>query len=232
MGNLFSSGKRESVQPPAQTRTVKVKIEPIIDYAETIIQSSKSDIRQDITQVASFSLTAAGKGKLIVKGDVNVKQKLDARAYSTSIINDTIVNRLSTELPEMFANVVVSGPTTAQDPDLWISLKTRIRDYITQINYSQIVQSSVDVNKSTILVRGYLEVNSIDIDQNILTKVVATNLIQSIIDNVVEISASDGSETPTSSENGFAKIAAIVAAISSMLCSCLIIMLLLFRNKK
>lgn len=231
----FRPKKKETIQPPSESRTVKVKIKPIIDYAESIIQSSKSDIRQDITQVASFSLTAAGKGQLIVRGNVNVKQSLDARAYSTSIINDTIINRLSTELPEMFANVVVSGPTTAQDPDLWISLKTKIRDYITQINYSQIVQSSVDVNKTTIIVRGRLEVDSIDINQDILTKVVAVNLIQGIIDNIVEISASDGSETPPPETDGTAMIVGLVAAILSSMCSvfiCILIMVLLFKNKK
>jgi hypothetical protein len=219
--------------PPTESRTVQVKIKPIIDYVERIIQSSKSDIQQNITQVSSFTLTTAGKGQLIVKGNVNVKQRLDARAYSTSIINTTIINRLQTELPDLFANVVVSGPTTAEDPDLWISLKTKIRDNITQFNYSEIVQNSVDVNKSTILVRGRFEVDSIDIDQDILTKVVAVNLIQNILDNVVEISASDGTEDEA--QDSGISILGTVAAVLSSLCSCFIcilILILLLKNKK
>jgi hypothetical protein len=231
--NEGTKKKNTPPPPPAESRTVQVKIKPLIDYVERIIQSSKSDIQQDITQVASFTLTTAGKGQLTVKGNVNVKQKLDARAYSTSIINTTIVNRLQTELPDLFANVVVSGPTTAQDPDLWISLKTKIRDNITQFNYSEIVQSSVDVNKATIIVRGRFEVDSIDIDQDILTKVVAVNLIQNIIDNVVEISASDGTDDDTQVSE--ISILGVVAAVLSSLCSCILcilILVLLLKNKK
>jgi hypothetical protein len=228
MGNLFSS--KPPPPPPSESRTVKVKIKPLVDYVESIIQYSKSDIVQDITQVSTFTLVTAGKGQLIVNGDVNVKQTLDAKATATSIINDTIINRLQTELPDLFANVVVSGPTTKQDPELWLSLKTKIRDNLTQLNYSSIVQSTFDMNKTSIYVRGRLEVDSIDIQQGIATKVVAVNLIQGIIDNVVEISASDGTEKPP--QQGVSVLGIIAAALSS-LCSCFILILvLLLKNKK
>lgn len=218
--------------PPSESHTVKVKIQPLVDYVESIIQYSKSDIVQGITQVSTFTLVTAGKGQLIVNGDVNIKQTLDAKATATSIINDTIINRLQTELPDLFANVVVSGPTTAQDPQLWMSLQTKIRDNITQLNYASIVQNTFDMNKAKIYVRGRLEVDSVDIQQGIATKVVAVNLIQSIIDNVVELSASDGTEKPP--QQGVSVVGLIAAALSS-LCSCFIcimILVLLLKNKK
>jgi hypothetical protein len=228
------STKKKTPQAPSESRTVKVKIKPLVDYVQSIIQYSKSEIDQSIVQLSTFKLEAAGKGELIINGDVTVKQKLDANATANSYINDTIVNRLTTELPDLFANVVVSGPTTAQDPDLWISLKTRIRDNITQVNYAKIVQSSFNVNRSSILVRGKFVVDeSIVVDQSIVTRVVATNIIQSIIDNVNEIQADDG-EIDDEPDNSISWLGVLAAALSS-LCSCFIcilIIILLVTNKK
>jgi hypothetical protein len=183
--------------------------------------------------LSTFKLEAAGKGELIINGDVTVNQRLDASATATSYINDTIVNRLTTELPDLFANVVVSGPTSAQDPDLWMSLKTQIRDNIRQENYAKIVQSSFNVNRASILVRGKMVVDeSIVVDQSIVTRVVATNVIQSIIDNVVDIQAGEGpgDDKP---DNSISWLGVIAASLSS-LCSCFIcilILILLLKNK-
>jgi hypothetical protein len=222
--------------PPPPSRTVQVKIKPLVDYVENIIQYSKSDIVQSITQLTSFTLISAGKGELIINGGVTVKQTLDASATARSYINDTIVNRLTTELPDLFANVVVSGSTPEQDPELWMSLTTRIRDNITQTNYAKIVQSTFDENKAYIYVRGKMEISDgINVDQSIVSKVLATNIIQSIIDNVSEIQASSGNGTP--SEGGGDQISwpGVIAAVLSSSCSCFIcilIIILLVANKK
>jgi hypothetical protein len=229
-----STKKKTPPQAPSESRTVKVRIKPLIDYVQSVIQYSKSEIDQSIVQLSTFKLEAAGKGELIINGDVTVNQRLDASATATSYINDTIVNRLTTELPDLFANVVVSGPTTAQDPDLWMSLKTQIRDNIRQENYAKIVQSSFNVNRASILVRGKMVVDeSIVVDQTIVTRVVATNVIQSIIDNVAEIQAGEGPGTGEEPDNSISWLGVIAASLSS-LCSCFIcilILILLLKNK-
>ena len=230
-----STKKKTPPQAPSESRTVKVRIKPLIDYVQNVIQYSKSEIDQSIVQLSTFKLEAAGKGELIINGDVTVNQRLDASATAKSYINDTIVNRLTTELPDLFANVVVSGPTTAQDPDLWMSLKTQIRDNITQVNYAKIVQSSFNVNRASILVRGKFVVDkSIVVDQSIVTRVVATNVIQSIIDNVAEIQAGEGPGTDEDQPDNSISWLGVIAATLSSLCSCFIcilILVLLLKNK-
>jgi hypothetical protein len=231
--DVVNESTKKKTPPPSESRTVKVRIKPLIDYVQSVIQYSKSEIDQSIVQLSTFKLEAAGKGELIINGDVTVNQRLDASATATSYINDTIVNRLTTELPDLFANVVVSGPTSAQDPDLWMSLKTQIRDNIRQENYAKIVQSSFNVNRASILVRGKMVVDeSIVVDQSIVTRVVATNVIQSIIDNVVDIQAGEGpgDDKP---DNSISWLGVIAASLSS-LCSCFIcilILILLLKNK-
>jgi hypothetical protein len=231
--DVVNESTKKKTPPPSESRTVKVRIKPLIDYVQSVIQYSKSEIDQSIVQLSTFKLEAAGKGELIINGDVTVNQRLDASATATSYINDTIVNRLTTELPDLFANVVVSGPTSAQDPDLWMSLKTQIRDNIRQENYAKIVQSSFNVNRASILVRGKMVVDeSIVVDQSIVTRVVATNVIQSIIDNVVDIQAGEG-PVDDQPDNSISWLGVIAATLSS-LCSCFIcilILILLLKNK-
>ena len=217
--------------PPAETRTVSVQIKPIVDYVQRTLISSRSEISQSVTQINTVKIEAAGKGKIIINGNVNVDQSIDARVTAESYINQTIVNRLAADLPPLVANVQVSGPRTDQDPDLWMSINANIRESLTIDNYAKIVQDTFDINKSKIYVRGRLEVDELTVQQDIITRVIAINIINAVLNNA-GIQESDGSiatPPPTEDNTLFAVIFVISQCVSSIIC---VLLLILILNRK
>ncbi len=231
--------RRSSPPPPspAESRVVSVRIQPVIDYVNSVILSSKSEITQSVVQLSTFQIRASGKGEVVVNGNVDLSVRLDASTTAQTYINETIINRLVTELPPLFANVRVSGPATSQDPELWTRIGVSIREVLRQENYAKIVQSTFDANRLVIDVKGYLEIDEAEVKQDIVTRVVAVNIIQAIIDNTTELSISSGDEND--GEGGgegrmdmVTLVAAGISSISSVLFCILLIVMILSSRKK
>ncbi len=216
--------------PPSDPRTVTIRIEPVVDYVSRILQSSKSSIQQSVEQLSIFTLDVAGKGEIVVNGNFNLNINLEASTTARSYINDTIINRLTLEIPPLFANVQVSGPT---DPEVRARIDLSVRQTLSQENYAKIVQSTFDSNRGKIIARGYLEIDEAVIEQGIVTRVIATNIVQAIIDNSTDISISSGEESPPENDISslFAILAGVISSISSLIL-CIILLIVLFSGKK
>lgn len=224
--------KKSPPAPPATSKLTQVKIKPVVDYLVTMIQSSKSDIDQSVTQISTFRLESAGNGQIIINGDLNVSQSLTTRVTAESYINDTIINNITTDVPDLIANIMVTGTPEEKDPELFLKIQTKIRDSIKQINYTKIVQNTFDRNKAKIYVTGVLEIDgNLTVNQDIITRVIAVNIIQAIIDNLVDVKINDTDVQPPDSSGS---IIAFIAATLSSLCSmiiCIIIIALLLSSK-
>lgn len=217
--------------PPSEPRTVTIRIDPVVDYVSRLLQDSKSSIQQSVTQLSIFTLDVAGKGELVINGNFNLNINLEASTTARSYINDTIINRLTLEIPPLFANVQVSGPT---DPEVRARIDLSVRQTLSQENYAKIVQSTFDSNRGKIIVRGYMEIDEAVIEQGIVTHVLATNIIQAIIDNSTDISISSGDEEPPPADDIsglFAILAGVLSSISSLIL-CIILLVVLFSGKK
>lgn len=221
------NNKPSQVNSPQESRTVRVKIQPIIQYTSDILQTSKSVTDQSITQISTFKIQVVGNGELTVNGETKVNQTLNAYMSKDTFINETILNRITTEVPPLFANLQLSGPTTAQDPNLWMSIDFFIKDTIRQENLIKIIQDSFDITKATLYIRGKFNVQNIDSDQTIITKLIATNIIQAIIDNSNNLIIAGDDDNIQNSVDGSARIYLITGVLIT-LCSVLICMIILF----
>jgi hypothetical protein len=230
IADAINSTRKEQSSPPSESRVVAVKIKPLIDYTQTILQSSKSEIKQNITQVSTFKIVAVGDAKLTINGNVSTNLTIDAQATEQSYINDTIINRLSTELPDLVANVTLSGPSRAEDSNLWMSIDTSIRDTLSQTNFASIVQRTFDINKSEIYVRGNLTIDGdVSVTQDMITRVLATNIIDALIDNSNVLTTT---VPPQQESSGISPIIPLIIGIVSCISSLLILILTILAIQK
>lgn len=213
--------------PPAPPDIwAKVEIVPVIDYIQKVYQRSVAETEQSAVATQTFSIVVSG-GELNVKG-IRSKQKITTKLNSTIVVDNTIINDLQMNVPQMFANVLVPG-NTQNTNDLRTNVQVAVRSVITQENIQKIIQSSYDFNKFEMYIRGKLTIDGdIDSDQTITTKLVAVNIIQALVNQsgVLNMVAEEEAQAPE--KKGPNVLALIVAIVSSIICFILFLMLILY----
>lgn len=200
-----------------------VRIDPVVDYVQQVFLRSVAKNTQRTFSLNDFKLEAVGNAKITINGTLSITGTITTDVHSKIVIDETVVNQMRTDLPPLFANILVSGEVTN---DLSYRLQTAITQVVTVQNLQNIIQSTFDVNKGKMYFRNSMVVfdSDLEVSQNISTKVLAVNVIKSIIDLVGDISTSVPEPPPKKNQNWI--IFAIIGGLLSMLCFILILVLL------
>lgn len=164
---------------------------------ETIVNNSMETL-QKVTNVNSFTVDIGPGGTLI--GNINTQQSIDvtqevsAKLSSEVLINlqAQIIAQLGAALDQAAKSKAGFFATTSSASKNITTIKSAVEGAVKNTlkvsNYNTIVQNTVNVNTQKILILGYME-GDINNEQNIVARVVANNVITSIINNTNQILA-------------------------------------------
>lgn len=212
--------------PPAPPDIwAKVEIVPVIEYIQKIYQRSVAETTQSAVATQTFTIVVAG-GTLDVK-NIRSKQTITTKLDSTIVVDNTVINDLQMNVPQMFANVLVPGDTQNTN-DLRTKVQVAVKSVITQENIQKIIQSSYDFNKFEMYVRGKLTIDGdLDSDQTIVTRLVAVNIIQALVNQSGVLNMVSQEEAP-SEKKKVNILALVIAVVSSIICLILFLMLIIY----
>lgn len=203
--------------PPPPPVWANVRLDPVVSYVQQVFLRSVATNSQLVVAINDFQLQTVGNAKVTINGTLSVNSTIKTDVQSKIIIDETVVNQMRTDLPPLFANILVpSGVSNTSE--LFYKLQTSVNQVVTVENIQNIIQATFDSNKGKMYIRDSIVIfdSDLEVSQNISTKVVAVNVIKSIVDVAGDLSSVPVNAPP--SKNPINWLAFAVAVGSSVMC--------------
>jgi hypothetical protein len=200
----------------------------LTSFVENYIRQYSSRIDQLSTQANVVNVITKDGGYFYVRGNFRVISKSDLLQQSSGILDPTRIEDLRVQLINQIQQQVPQN--------VWSNVTSAVSSVINQTTYVSIVQTTFDTNTLRITITGQLIVNSdAEISQNIVTRAIATNVIQSIL-NASNGLFYDGNPTttpaPSPSTSSSNNTLLIVLGLLFGCVVSFIILILIFASKK